>query len=110
MPKYDRNQSYAEIHTDLDGEVTITSPRETAPKKFALVCFDEEDEGANAFITTHATLGQIVDHIEADESDFQPSYVVDLDTGKQWEPVFSVSLEEGGDDYFAEEAADAAAD
>jgi hypothetical protein len=109
MPKYNRDESYAEIHADLQG-TNIVSPRQAKPNKFALVCFNSDENDADAFITTHKTLNEIVDYIENDESEFAPSYVVDLDTGKQWEPVFSVSLEEMEDgDYFAMEATEPAA-
>lgn len=111
MPKYNRKESYEKIHTDLTGgdehgEIQIVSPREKEPKKFALVSFDSEENDARGFITTHKTLNEAVEHIEADdESEFSPSYVVDLDTGKQWEPEYHVELVDHEDaDYFAEEA------
>lgn len=107
MPRYNRKESYQKVHNDLSGtegeNTTIQSPFESDPKKFALVCFDSEENDANAFITTHKTLNDVVAHIEEDESDFAPSYVVDLDNGQSWEPEFQCQLVKGDPDYFAEE-------
>ena len=112
MPRYNRKESYQKVHDDLSGSdsetTTVQSPFESDPKKFALVCFDGDGTSANAFITTHKTLNEIAGHIEEDDSDFSPSYVVDLDTGKTWEPEWECRLVETDPDYFAEEAEEAA--
>jgi hypothetical protein len=97
--KHNRATSYETLFT----EIAPASPRELKPNKFALVCFDGDDADAAAWVTTHRTLNEVIARIEGDESDYMPSFVVDLDTGKQWEPQWTVELGAIDEDYFSGE-------
>ena len=100
MPKHNRNEFYEAVLVDF---APVKSPTEAKPNKFALVCCD--DEADTAWITTHKTLNEVLKQIEQDESDFAPNIVIDLDTGKQHEPVVAWELEGIEEDYFDGEAA-----
>lgn len=104
MPKHDRNESYRRVRNDAG---TVKSPVEAKPHKFALVQFHADDE-QQAWVTTHRTVNEVCQQIEEGENeDYEPSYVVDLDTGKVWEPEFNVRLVDVDDDYFAADPGDA---
>jgi hypothetical protein len=100
MPKYDRAESYDIVLSDAE---PVKSPREAKPCKFALVCFDGDQEGAAGWVTTHKTITEVCEHCEQMEGEFIPSFVVDLDTGASYDLEITYQLVETDDDYFAAE-------
>lgn len=100
----ERLESLSEILEDY-APLDPKCPRETKPKRFALIC--AKDEAGPFWVTTHANLKEAADYLNEDKSDYMPEVCFDLDTELTYLPEYEFYFVEADESEALPEAAEA---